>query len=132
MHPPSHPHDHPTHPPTHSSSHPLIHSPTHPPFIRSVVLGLLQFTYAPVSYKIFQTFMCDDEFDDGSSYLSVDYSINCHGHGYQVSGWGGVTFQKGKRLKHVLPQRRVPNARLKIGLFHSPTTTSRPCTPTRF
>ena len=32
--------------------------------------------YSPVSYKVFQTFACD-ELDDGEAYLRADYSITC-------------------------------------------------------
>ncbi|CAM9094382.1 unnamed protein product, partial [Laminaria digitata] len=37
---------------------------------------LALFIYSPVSYKIFQTFSCDD-LDDGNSYLRADYSLSC-------------------------------------------------------
>lgn len=32
--------------------------------------------YSPVSYKVFQTFACD-ELDDGNAYLRADYSVSC-------------------------------------------------------
>lgn len=37
--------------------------------------------YSPVSYRIFQTFACDD-LEDGSTYLRADYSITCSGPRY--------------------------------------------------
>lgn len=43
---------------------------------QAAALYLAFFVYSPVSYKIFQTFACD-ELDDGNSYLRADYSISC-------------------------------------------------------
>ncbi|CAM9151298.1 unnamed protein product, partial [Laminaria digitata] len=40
----------------------------------SVYIAL--FFYSPATYKIFQTFSCD-ELDDGNSYLRADYSLSC-------------------------------------------------------
>ena len=34
------------------------------------------FVYSPASYRIFQTFACD-ELDDGKTYLRADYSLRC-------------------------------------------------------
>ncbi|CAN0047245.1 unnamed protein product, partial [Laminaria digitata] len=43
---------------------------------QSVLLYFAFFIYSPVSYKVFQTFSCD-ELDDGNSYLRADYSVSC-------------------------------------------------------
>ncbi|CAM9925055.1 unnamed protein product, partial [Laminaria digitata] len=43
---------------------------------QSALLYFAFFIYSPVSYKIFQTFSCD-ELDDGSNYLRADYSLSC-------------------------------------------------------
>ncbi|CAN0135269.1 unnamed protein product, partial [Laminaria digitata] len=43
---------------------------------QSALLYFAFFIYSPVSYKIFQTFSCD-ELDDGSSYLRADYGVSC-------------------------------------------------------
>ncbi|CAM9828720.1 unnamed protein product [Laminaria digitata] len=43
---------------------------------QAAALYLAFFVYSPVSYKIFQTFACD-ELDDGNSYLRADYSLSC-------------------------------------------------------
>lgn len=43
---------------------------------QAAALYLAFFVYSPVSYKIFQTFACD-ELDDGESYLRADYSLSC-------------------------------------------------------
>lgn len=43
---------------------------------QSAVLHLALFVYSPSSYKIFQTFACD-ELDDGHSYLRADYNQVC-------------------------------------------------------
>mmetsp|Transcript_6022 Transcript_6022/g.10263 ORF Transcript_6022/g.10263 Transcript_6022/m.10263 type:complete len:323 (-) Transcript_6022:593-1561(-) len=50
---------------------------------QSWALGLtvIHLSYAPVSFKIFQTFMCE-EFDDKSEYLIADYSIDCNSDEY--------------------------------------------------
>jgi len=40
------------------------------------VFFLAFLVYSPVSYKIFQTFGCD-ELDDGKTYLRADYSLSC-------------------------------------------------------
>lgn len=42
----------------------------------AAVLYLAFVVYSPVSYKIFQTFACDD-LDDGQTYLRADYSLIC-------------------------------------------------------
>ncbi|CAN0392907.1 unnamed protein product, partial [Scytosiphon promiscuus] len=42
----------------------------------AVVLFIAFLVYSPVSYKIFQTFGCD-ELDDGEAYLRADYSLSC-------------------------------------------------------
>ena len=44
-------------------------------------LTLIHLSYAPVSFKIFQTFVCE-EFDDESDYLMADYSVDCNGEEY--------------------------------------------------
>ncbi|CAM9696832.1 unnamed protein product, partial [Laminaria digitata] len=43
---------------------------------QSALLYLAFFIYSPVSYKVFQTFSCD-ELDDGNSYLRADYRLSC-------------------------------------------------------
>lgn len=43
---------------------------------QSTLVYFAFFVYSPVSYKIFQTFACD-ELDDGNSYLRADYSLSC-------------------------------------------------------
>ncbi|CAM9190523.1 unnamed protein product, partial [Laminaria digitata] len=43
---------------------------------QAAVLYIALLIYSPVSYKIFQTFGCD-ELDDGSTYLRADYSLSC-------------------------------------------------------
>lgn len=43
---------------------------------KAVVIYVAFVVYSPVSYKIFQTFSCD-ELDDGNSYLRADYSLCC-------------------------------------------------------
>ena len=43
---------------------------------QAAVLYVALLVYSPVSYRIFQTFGCD-ELDDGESYLLVDYSLSC-------------------------------------------------------
>lgn len=43
---------------------------------QSAALYLALFVYSPVSYKVFQTFACD-ELDDGGTYLRADYSLSC-------------------------------------------------------
>ncbi|CAN0315338.1 unnamed protein product, partial [Scytosiphon promiscuus] len=42
----------------------------------SATLFFLFFVYSSVSYKIFQTFLCDP-LDDGNVYLQADYSLTC-------------------------------------------------------
>ena len=42
----------------------------------SVALFVLFVVYATVSYIVFETFVCDG-FEDGTSYLRADYSIEC-------------------------------------------------------
>lgn len=42
----------------------------------AVVVCIAFFVYSPVSYRIFQTFGCD-ELDDGGAYLRADYSLSC-------------------------------------------------------
>ena len=43
---------------------------------QAAVLYVALLVYSPVSYRIFQTFGCD-ELDDGESYLRADYSLSC-------------------------------------------------------
>ncbi|CAM9282846.1 unnamed protein product, partial [Laminaria digitata] len=43
---------------------------------QAAVLYVTFLVYSPVSYKIFQTFGCD-ELDDGETYLRADYSLSC-------------------------------------------------------
>lgn len=43
---------------------------------QSAALLLAFWVYSPVSYKIFQTFACD-QLDDGNAYLRADYSLEC-------------------------------------------------------
>ena len=43
---------------------------------QAAVLYVAFLVYSPVSYRIFQTFGCD-ELDDGESYLRADYSLSC-------------------------------------------------------
>ncbi|CAN0319369.1 unnamed protein product, partial [Scytosiphon promiscuus] len=43
---------------------------------QAVVLFIAFLVYSPVSYRIFQTFGCD-ELDDGETYLRADYSLSC-------------------------------------------------------
>ena len=43
---------------------------------QAAVLYVAFLVYSPVSYRIFQTFGCD-ELDDGKSYLRADYSLSC-------------------------------------------------------
>lgn len=43
---------------------------------QAAALYVALLVYSPVSYKIFQTFACD-ELDDGNAYLRADYSISC-------------------------------------------------------
>ena len=43
---------------------------------QAAVLFLAFLVYSPVSYRIFQTFACD-ELDDGETYLRADYSLSC-------------------------------------------------------
>ena len=43
---------------------------------QSALLYFAFFVYSPVSYKIFQTFSCD-EIDGGKSYLRANYSLSC-------------------------------------------------------
>ena len=43
---------------------------------QAAVLYVALLVYSPVSYRIFQTFGCD-ELDDGESYLRPDYSLSC-------------------------------------------------------
>ncbi|CAM9636930.1 unnamed protein product, partial [Laminaria digitata] len=43
---------------------------------QAAVLYVAFLVYSPVSYKIFQTFGCD-ELDDGETYLRADYSLSC-------------------------------------------------------
>lgn len=43
---------------------------------QAVAIYVAFIVYSPVSYRIFQTFACDD-LDDGSTYLRADYSITC-------------------------------------------------------
>ena len=43
---------------------------------QAAVLYVAFLVYSPVSYRIFQTFDCD-ELDDGKSYLRADYSLSC-------------------------------------------------------
>ena len=53
---------------------------------QAALLYVALFVYSPVSYRVFQTFNCD-ELDDGEIYLRADYSLSCltprHGW-YQV------------------------------------------------
>ena len=42
----------------------------------AVVVFIAFLVYSPVSYRIFQTFGCD-ELDDGGAYLRADYSLSC-------------------------------------------------------
>ncbi|CAN0355668.1 unnamed protein product, partial [Scytosiphon promiscuus] len=43
---------------------------------QAVVLFVAFLVYSPVSYKILQTFGCD-ELDDGKTYLRADYCLSC-------------------------------------------------------
>ena len=43
---------------------------------QAAVLLVAFVVYSPVSYRIFQTFGCD-ELDDGETYLRADYSLSC-------------------------------------------------------
>lgn len=43
---------------------------------QAAAIYLAFLVYSPVSYRVFQTFACD-ELDDGDAYLRADYSLSC-------------------------------------------------------
>lgn len=43
---------------------------------QSVAIYFALIVYSPVSYRIFQTFSCD-ELDDGNTYVRADYNLSC-------------------------------------------------------
>ena len=53
-------------------------------------LKLLYFVFASTSTVIFQTFACDDTFDDGRAVVAVDFSLSCNSPQWDVHVGYGV------------------------------------------
>ena len=57
-----------------------MNRPWHQPY--ALLLLLTYCVFPAVSQTIFQVFSCDSDFDDGQSFLRLDYSIKCQGPTY--------------------------------------------------
>ena len=51
-------------------------------------LFITYFVFPSTSCSILKYYACNDDFDDGESYLKVDYSISCVESSYKVMAWG--------------------------------------------